>query len=105
MARIRTIKPGFFRSEDVAALPYRKRAIPQAVRREVAHRAGVSEGTGVVACHRCSATGRIVWMTKSWVVFEHELDHIIPERIGGLSTADNIRLACRPCNRRKGARV
>jgi 5-methylcytosine-specific restriction endonuclease McrA len=140
MARIRTIKPGFFRSEDVSALPradllrilhrvadagygrtaaglvdavrvdaalttYKKRAIPSAVRREVARRYGVRGGRGQAPCHYCGHLGGIYWMTSAWVVFDHELDHVIPERRGGPTAAANIVLACRPCNRRKGAQV
>ena len=33
---------------------------------------------------------------------EVEFDHIIPHSKGGPSTVDNIRLLCRPCNRKKG---
>lgn len=86
---------------------YRKRAIPCAVRREVAQRYGCSPGERLeVPCHYCGAPGFIRWtMSRSWVTFDHELDHVIPEVLGGPSTADNIVLACQPCNRRKGARA
>ena len=112
MARIRTIKPGFFASEDVSAPRYRKAAIPAAVRREVAQRYGCPPGGKCeAACHYCGVPAHIWWPARSdgrpggWVHFGHELDHVHPEFHGGLATADNIVLACRPCNRRKGARV
>lgn len=34
-----------------------------------------------------------------------ELDHIIPQSLGGQTIEDNLWLACAPCNRYKGARV
>ena len=33
------------------------------------------------------------------------LDHIYPKSLGGSDTAANLRVLCRPCNSRKGARV
>lgn len=91
--------------------PYRKRAIPQATRRAVALRNGCRPGESAVAgCHWCGAEGRIYWSRRSdgkpsgWVTFSHELDHVVPEFVGGASDPDNIVLACRPCNRRRGWR-
>lgn len=86
---------------------YRKKAIPLAVRREVARRYGASyeAGGGTAPCHYCGLIGRISWRQWYWVTSEHEFDHVIPERLGGPSTADNIVLACRSCNRRKGAKI
>ena len=44
-------------------------------------------------------------MTASWVYFKGlELDHIVPELLGGDGSPDNIVLACQSCNRRKGWR-
>lgn len=37
--------------------------------------------------------------------FPHELDHVYPASRGGRSDADNLTVACRPCNRSKGART
>lgn len=34
-----------------------------------------------------------------------EIDHIIPESMGGLAVPENLRLLCRGCNRRKGNRL
>lgn len=96
----------------VAVKPYRKAAIPNAVRREVALRYGCPPGGEIeVECHYCPRRAAIHWFTlssgrpSSWVWFGHELDHVIPEYLGGPTIAENIVLACRRCNRSKGARV
>lgn len=34
---------------------------------------------------------------------EFEVDHIVPTALGGLDTLENLALACRSCNVRKGA--
>lgn len=95
-----------------AAAPYKKAAIPNSVRRQVAARYGCPPGGQTsVPCHHCSVPGSIYWHTlsdgrpSSWVTFSHELDHLIPESKGGPTEAANIVLACRPCNRKKGART
>lgn len=103
MARIRTVKPGELR--------YKKRAIPCSVRRDVAVKYGCPPGGDVIVpCHYCGAPDTIHWprlyggRPGAWVAFGHEMDHAVPEFHGGSSTADNIVLACRPCNRSKGAK-
>jgi len=90
----------------------RKRAIPQASRRAVALAAGAVPGTKTpVSCTYCGAIGSAWWPTRldgkpgGWVHFTLEIDHIIPEYHGGAGTPDNLTLACRPCNRRKGHRL
>jgi hypothetical protein len=89
--------------------PYKKARIPAAVRREVAAKYGAVVGVSkAVACHWCQeAEGLIHWWTTSgWVSFQSlELDHLEPERMGGPTTAENIVLSCRRCNRsrREGA--
>nr|WP_155706944.1 HNH endonuclease signature motif containing protein [Gloeocapsopsis dulcis] len=35
--------------------------------------------------------------------FSHEVDHVIPEKHGGATDANNLAFACWRCNRRKGA--
>ncbi len=37
--------------------------------------------------------------------FPFEVEHIIPPRHGGTEADDNLALACRACNVRKGARI
>lgn len=34
--------------------------------------------------------------------FPHEIDHVIPEKHGGVTKADNLALTCWRCNRHKG---
>lgn len=90
----------------------RKKTITYAIRQSVATRFGCPPGESIEAnCVYCGSPGRIHWFRKrngepsGWVYFsELELDHVIPENAGGPTTADNITLACRTCNRRKGPR-
>ena len=88
---------------------FKKKAIPQAVRRELAIRYGLS-GQGekkIVACHWCKGKeGTISWITPSWVHFQDlEMDHIIPESQGGSCESKNITLSCRSCNRMRSNQV
>ena len=93
--------------------PYRKRAIPLAVRRQVAEAYGCEPGgTTTACCAYCGEEGRITWYTRrdgkpsGWVTFAGlELDHHTPEASGGEAIAENIVLACRACNRSKGAKA
>lgn len=86
---------------------YRKAPISNAVRREVARRYGATPGREVeVACYYCGAVGT-AWLSgeRGWASFPGmHLDHLEPEYLGGLSVAENIVVACRSCNLRKGAR-
>lgn len=85
---------------------YHKQAIPNAVRRDVARKYGAEPGRPVeVKCHYCDARGMAhLYSNTGWATFpDLEPDHLIPERNGGASTVDNIVLACRRCNRAKGA--
>lgn len=110
MARIRTIKPSFFESENVAVRTrVVKDAIPLSVRRELALRYGCPPGGFTDApCAYCGRLGRIHWFRRrderpsAWVWFAHEMDHVVPESKGGPTTAENLVLACRRCNRKKG---
>jgi hypothetical protein len=60
--------------------------IPDSVRQAVFDRDGY-------ACLLCGATDDLT------------LDHIRPWSLGGPDTVRNLRVLCRPCNSRKGARV
>jgi hypothetical protein len=86
---------------------YRKLAIPSEARRAVATKYGCKPGEQLPAtCYFCGAPGAIHWVKRRdgrpswWVAFaELELDHLQPEADGGPSTAENLVLSCRPCNR------
>lgn len=89
----------------------KKRAIRESQRRELAIKSGGVPGeTTVSPCHYCGAPGFITWhrlfsgRPSAWVSFSHEIDHVIPESRGGSGDVDNLVLACRTCNRKKGAR-
>lgn len=89
-----------------------RKALPLSVRREVAMREGAKPGTSTPAnCHVCGAPGSIGWPLTStgkvgcWVnLLDLEFDHIVPVAHGGTNDAENIALACRYCNRSRGAR-
>lgn len=89
-----------------------KATIPASVRREVAlSNGGVPGQVVAAACRYCGAEGEIHWFSladgspSAWVAFAHlELDHVVAESAGGPTDAENIVLACRSCNRRKGVR-
>ena len=84
----------------------RKARIPDIVKRDVAIRYGCAPGDEKAVQCACGAPGLIVWHTRrdgrpsSWVsLVDLEWDHIVQEAHGGETTADNIQLSCRPCNR------
>ena len=84
-----------------------KRPIPAASRRALADRHGCRPGSTVPAfCAGCGAAGRIYRPgTGKWVAFPGlEIDHIVPEFLGGTEDPGNLQLLCRPCNRSKGWR-
>ena len=45
--------------------------------------------------------GACVWCSSNYKI---EIDHIVPWSKGGTHDAHNLRVLCKPCNRRKGAR-
>lgn len=63
--------------------------IPDALRREVAERAGQH-------CEYCR-------VGQEDRLFAHEIDHIIAEKHSGQTRSDNLSLACSECNRFKGS--
>lgn len=97
MARIRTIK----------------RPISEATRRAVAEKYGCTPGSTLsVRCAYCDSYGVIEWFLSYHrpgvgrvALFNLEFDHSLAESRGGKSSASNIVLACRPCNRSKGAKL
>jgi 5-methylcytosine-specific restriction endonuclease McrA len=93
----------------IAGKSYKKVAIPNEVRRGVAKKYGCEPGgEKLVECYYCGQPGTINWwkLTSgkpgSWVTFSLELDHADCESTGGQTNENNIVLACRNCNRRKG---
>ena len=62
--------------------------IPVALRRLVEKRAN----------HRCE----YCLLPDNLSFFPHEIDHVIPEKHGGTTNADNLAFTCWRCNRHKG---
>lgn len=63
--------------------------IPAELRRLVVERAGER-------CEYCLLPSGVSF-------FPHEVDHVIAEKHGGVTTADNLAFTCWRCNRRKGS--
>lgn len=88
----------------------KKQAISGPIRRSVCSRYGAALGRNVsVRCAYCDYTAEIVWneCAPSWPVLSGslEFDHIVPESRGGPTTPENLTLACKPCNQRKGTKL
>lgn len=89
---------------------YRKARIGDPLRRAIALRYGCPPGENSwAACHYCGRMALIEWPRRAsdkkpgaQVWFRHEIDHVQPEFRGGATVLDNLVLACRPCNRKKG---
>jgi hypothetical protein len=63
--------------------------------------ADLRERVVAAARHRCGYC-----LTAEAVVgLPMEIDHIVPEALGGLTVEDNLWLACQPCNGHKSKRV
>jgi 5-methylcytosine-specific restriction endonuclease McrA len=87
-----------------------KSKISAAIRMELAVRYGASKGMrALVACEICGEDGYIDWVIgrtgrgNGQLVFSLEMDHKVPEFLGGETSAANLQFLCRPCNRSKGA--
>jgi 5-methylcytosine-specific restriction endonuclease McrA len=65
--------------------------IPAALRRLVIDRAG----------QKCEYR----WLSSEFRLFPHEVDHIVAEKHGGKTIAENLALTCWRCNRHKGSDV
>jgi 5-methylcytosine-specific restriction endonuclease McrA len=46
-----------------------------------------------------------LWCKRKLQPEEITMDHIVPFSRGGSHTADNVRVACGPCNSRKGKKL
>lgn len=69
----------------------KKEIIPKGLRKEVADRAKDR-------CEYCL-------MPSALATYKLQVDHIIPEKQKGPTTSDNLALACKPCNCKKGYSV
>src|SRR5258708_4395750 len=93
MGRIRTIKPEFHSHNRY----FKKKRIPVSTRMAVAMRYGCSRGVeGDAWCVYCNSPGRVKWEIgykgpTTRVTFPGlELDHILPEFLGGTDDQGNI---------------
>ena len=71
-----------------------------AYRQHATFKARIRERDG----HRCQLCGCGVGgsYNKHWaVVTQIDVAHIVPFKDGGLSTPENMRVVCHPCNRRE----
>ncbi len=69
----------------------KKKYVPAALRRKIRQRAKNK-------CEYCL-------LAEEYAFFAHEPDHIIAEKHGGETDADNLALACFDCNRFKGSDI
>lgn len=65
--------------------------VPAALRRLVHERAGG-------ACEYCL-------LPEPMAYASHEVDHVVAEKHGGATTADNLALSCTICNKHKGSDI
>jgi HNH endonuclease len=52
---------------------------------------------------RAAGTCEYCLIHQTFSIYSHEIDHVIAAKHGGESTADNLVIACLPCNRHKGS--
>jgi hypothetical protein len=52
---------------------------------------------------RASGACEYCLIHQTFSIYSHEVDHIIALKHGGQTTAENLVLACLPCNRHKGS--
>lgn len=65
--------------------------IPSTLREKVRRRAR----------QRCEYCHSVEWLTGQ----RYEIDHILPRQLAGITTAENLRLACSSCNRYQQAHI
>lgn len=91
---------------------YAKRPISSLAIWELAEMYGAEPGRdGRCWCAYCGALGEIWWARTrrddrpvARPIFSLEIDHVVPEKLGGQPTADNLVAACRSCNRTKSTK-
>lgn len=90
------------------------KTISGAMRVEVAMRYGCEPGGKAdVWCDYCGVQSYIIWFPRMRYAalgcdprgHRMEFDHVVPLSRGGPHAADNLTVACRRCNRSKGAKV
>lgn len=81
-----------------------RRAVPQHVKRAVLDDWTESDWDRVY-CYHCLEESDLFTRATCRLPRGFEWDHLVPVSMGGANTADNIRIACAPCNRSKGARI
>ena len=69
------------------------------------HDLAIRDGWSCYLCHEpladvCTHNGALPRELHAWLP---QREHVVPRALGGLSTLLNLRLACWPCNARKGA--
>ncbi len=117
MARIRSIKPEFPQSESMGRGRDQhgrliKKKVTAEMRRTIAKKCGCEPGKEVAAyCAYCGFEGSVFWLVQPMdrgpgqiIIGNLEIDHVAPEFRGGQTEVSNFVLACRPCNRSKGAK-
>ena len=63
----------------------------------------ISTGLRQLVNQRASGVCEYCLIHQTFSIYSHEVDHVIALKHGGQSTAENLVLACLPCNRHKGS--
>jgi 5-methylcytosine-specific restriction endonuclease McrA len=95
MPRSKSVPPPRRGKDPVAEEPYKKAAIPAAVRQQV-----WLSRVGEKFKSKCS----VRWCKNQITVFQFECGHNIPESKGGTTTLDNLVPICSNCNKSMGDR-
>lgn len=83
----------------------RRKAIPLASKLEVLA-FWTEPGQDTIYCYYCMKEGGLAWHGRAPKLLDgFEWDHRVPVSRGGTNDAENLVIACGPCNRRKGARL
>jgi len=101
---------GFSRLQNWRDYAFKKRAISQRTRKELAIRYGCEPGEEREFSCECGTRGLIRWEKgirgDGLVRFVGaEIDHIVEEYDGGGDELSNLQILCRRCNRAKGNRA